>query len=189
MPYYYGPGMLKSPYNIAADATFIDAARTALRTQADALSNNMEGTRAGDVESLHDMRVASRRLRAAMSVFSSAFPDKQFRPLEREAARITDALGAVRDADVQIEYLEALRDAAPAVEQVGLDSLLDHLRDDRERERDLLIKELGRLAHGPFWRDLHRMTATDDLVSAPDLEETSAADVSRDGEEGGERDG
>jgi triphosphatase len=151
--------MLKSPYNIDANASFVQAACVALRTQVDAVFDNMPGTQAGDIESLHDMRVASRRLRAAMSVFASAFPRQQFGPIEREAARLTDALGTVRDADVQIQYVRQLRDAAPPAEQVGLDALVNYLERERERDRTVMLKELDRFAHSQFRNDFVRMVA------------------------------
>jgi CHAD domain-containing protein len=151
--------MLKSPYNIDANASFVRAGCVALRTQVDAMFDNLDGTLAGDIDALHDMRVASRRLRAAMSVFASAFPKQQFAPLEREAARLTDALGSVRDADVQIEYLGQLRENAPPAEQVGLDALVDHLDRERERERAVLIKELDRFSSSQFRNDFARMVS------------------------------
>lgn len=154
--------MIKSPYNIAPDASFRAAACVALRTQMDEMLKNLPGTRDGEVEALHDMRVASRRLRAAMSVFASAFAEQKFRPIEKEAARVTDALGAVRDADVQIAYLTEVRDNAPTAEKVGLDALLEHLGREREKERNLLIKEVDRLSQSRFWQDFDRMvTAVD----------------------------
>lgn len=149
--------MLKSPYNIGSDAPFARAAAEALDTQLRELYKNLDGTIDGDVEALHDMRVASRRLRAAMSVFESAFPAKEFRPLEREAARVTDSLGAVRDADVQIEYLSKQRDQASPAEKVGLDALIGHMTNEREKSRKEMIKELARLSRGSFRDDFERM--------------------------------
>jgi CHAD domain-containing protein len=149
--------MLKSPYKIEPGATFSDAAVESLATQLEELFKNLDGTAEGDVEALHDMRVASRRLRAAMSVFESAFPTKQFRPLEREAARVTDALGEVRDADVQIEYLTKIRDRAAVAAKVGIDALIDHLTGERERHRKDLVKEVEKLARSNFRKDFEHM--------------------------------
>ena len=154
---YYDRNMLKSPYTIEPGATFSAAAVEALSKQLDELFKNLPGTLDGDVESLHDMRVASRRLRAAMSVFESAFPPKEFKPLEKEAARVTDALGDVRDSDVQIEYMAAVGQKATMVERVGLDALIAHLTGERERHRKLLIKELERLGKSSFQADFQRM--------------------------------
>lgn len=61
---------------------------------------------AEDIEYVHRMRVASRRLRAALPLFSGCFPEKQYAKWMQELTRITRALGDARDADVQIAFLE-----------------------------------------------------------------------------------
>ena len=87
-----------------------------------------EGT---DIEGVHDVRVASRRLRAAMDVAAPAFPAAWYKPLHSLAKEITSELGAVRDRDVMLEYLTAQRDAAPPNERPGIDRLIGRI--DRER--------------------------------------------------------
>ena len=52
------------------------------------------------------MRVASRRLRAALPLFSSCFPEKDFRHWMHEIKSVTRALGEARDTDVQIAFLK-----------------------------------------------------------------------------------
>ena len=146
--------MAKSPYQIEANASFKDAAHQAIHHQLSEMLDNLPGTRAGDdPEPLHDMRVASRRLRAAMSVFEEAFPSRLFRPLEKEVARVTDALGAVRDADVQIEFILKQRDAAPDSARVGLDAFVEHLQQGRDADRVALVKALNKLEKSRFERD------------------------------------
>ena len=72
----------------------------------DAFEKEIEGVRAaGDIEYIHRMRVASRRLRAALPIFEPCFPAKSYARWMREITRITRALGEARDADVQIAYL------------------------------------------------------------------------------------
>lgn len=155
--------MAKSAYDIAPDATYIEAAHTSLRQQLHEMMSNLDGTRhGGDIEALHDMRVASRRLRAALSVFSAAFPPKPFGVIEKEVAKTTDALGAVRDSDVQIEFLEAAIENAPESEKVGLRAFVDHLNKERDRERVLLIKELNRLEKSSFVKDFDRLLGKED---------------------------
>ena len=61
---------------------------------------------AEDSEFIHRMRVASRRLRAALPLFRACFPEKQYRKWMRELTKITRALGNARDADVQIVFLQ-----------------------------------------------------------------------------------
>lgn len=152
------------------DATFVQAAQTSLRQQLDELLHNLPGTRAGDdIEALHDMRVASRRLRAALSIFAEVYPLKEFRPLEKQVARITDALGAVRDADVQIEFMQARREAAPESERVGLDAFIDHLSQQRDAERVHLVKALDRVEKSRFRTDFDALLADADAGHAEDV--------------------
>ena len=150
--------MAKSAYDIAPDATFNEAAHTSLRQQLHEMMSHLEGTRQGDdIEALHDMRVASRRLRAALSVFAAAFPPKPFAIIEKEVAKTTDALGAVRDGDVQIEFMQAAIDAAPESEKVGLQAFTDHLKHERDHERVLLVKELNRLEKSTFLKSFSKL--------------------------------
>jgi CHAD domain-containing protein len=159
--------MAKSAYDIAPDATFIEAAHTSLAQQLQEMMSNLPGTRAGDdIEALHDMRVASRRLRAALSVFAAAFPPRPFAVTEKEVAKTTDALGAVRDSDVQIEFMEAVIEKAPESEKVGLRAFVEHLQKERDRERVLLIKELNRLEKSDFVQDFHKLLGVEDEKSA-----------------------
>ncbi len=81
-----------------------------------------------DIERLHDMRVASRRLRAAMEVFAPCFPRKPFRRALKEVKEIADALGERRDRDVSISALEKFGGALAAPDRRGVAGMLDNLR-------------------------------------------------------------
>ena len=67
------------------------------------LSANVLDT--ADIERLHDMRVATRRLRAALEIFEAVFPKREFKRVLREVKALADALGERRDRDVTIEAL------------------------------------------------------------------------------------
>ena len=72
----------------------------------EAFAKESDGVRAAeDIEYIHRMRVASRRLRAALPLFSSCFPEKNYARWSEEIKEITRALGEARDTDVQIAYL------------------------------------------------------------------------------------
>lgn len=88
-----------------------ELAYVALRRQLVALLRREPGTRSGrDIEELHQMRVATRRIRAALSLFAEVLPAGVLR--ERERFRLLGrALGAVRDLDVLGEAIAAARDA------------------------------------------------------------------------------
>lgn len=69
-------------------------------------AREIDGVRAAeDIEYIHRMRVASRRLRAALPLFSTCFPQKNYNRWSEELREITRALGEARDTDVQIAYL------------------------------------------------------------------------------------
>jgi CHAD domain-containing protein len=73
----------------------------------DAFNSEIAGVKeATDSEYIHRMRVASRRLRAALPLFASCFPEKHYMKWMQELTRITRALGDARDADVQIAFLQ-----------------------------------------------------------------------------------
>src|ERR671931_1197145 len=59
-----------------------------------------------DIERVHDMRVATRRLRAALEIFEPCFPKRQHGEALREVKAIADALGERRDRDVTVAALE-----------------------------------------------------------------------------------
>jgi CHAD domain-containing protein len=78
------------------------------------------GTRLGDdIEELHDMRVASRRLRAATALFAEFLPAEAER-LRPELAWLGREIGAVRDLDVQLAQLD---EWAAALEQPDAERL------------------------------------------------------------------
>lgn len=98
-----------------------------------------------DIEGVHAVRVASRRLRAAMDVAVECFPAAWYRPLHRAAKEITGALGEVRDRDVLLDALAEARVTAAAAERPGIDRLVDRL----DREREVAREEMAR-----FFADL-----------------------------------
>jgi CHAD domain-containing protein len=72
----------------------------------EAFAKEITGVKAAeDIEYIHRMRVASRRLRAALPLFQSCFLKKQYAKWTEEIKEITRALGEARDCDVQIAYL------------------------------------------------------------------------------------
>lgn len=62
-----------------------------------------------DIEYIHRMRVASRRLRAAQAVFDPVLFRKRAQPWESAIKRVTRSLGAARDLDIQIDTIRRFR--------------------------------------------------------------------------------
>ncbi len=80
------------------------------------------------VERVHDMRVATRRLRAALEVFEACFPGKRHRKALKKVKALADALGERRDADVEIAQLEGLAEEAAEADKGALLGLIEELR-------------------------------------------------------------
>jgi CHAD domain-containing protein len=86
-----------------------------------------------DIERVHDMRVATRRLRAAMEVFEPCFPRKRWRKALRRVKALADALGERRDRDVAIEFLEGLGPELSGADRERLEALIGALRAEQRK--------------------------------------------------------
>ena len=113
-----------------------------------------------DIEGVHDVRVASRRLRAAMDIAAPVFPRPWYRALHRTAKEITRALGEVRDRDVLLEAIRADRAAAPVVEHPGIDRLIDRLERERVAAREDMEAYLEDLLAGPVRQEVEHRFAS-----------------------------
>ena len=101
------------------------------------------GTRTGEnPEALHDMRVATRRLRAAVRVFGEGIPVRSRNGLNRELRWLGQLLGPVRDLDVQLAKLNGFTAAAPAGFHPASGSLREHMTGERMRRRAAMLAGL-----------------------------------------------
>jgi len=123
--------------------TVHDAARAIMSRQLERMHETEEGTRAGeDIEALHDMRVATRRLRAALRAFRKPLGREILEPYREELKWVAGTLGRVRDLDVWIRFLETYVDKAPAADREALEAYLAAERSERESLRTRLIADL-----------------------------------------------
>jgi CHAD domain-containing protein len=114
---------------IRPQTPFREAAARAVEVRTDEVFSFREGVLdTDDIERVHDMRVATRRLRAVMEVFEPCFPKKAHRAALRDVKRLADALGARRDPDVHIDALEGIAGALTAEDRPGIESLEEELR-------------------------------------------------------------
>ena len=90
------------------------------------------------------MRVASRRLRAAMEVFEPCFPRKRYRAALKEVKAIADALGERRDRDVAIAALVEFGEELTATDRHGVLVIIDRLRDEQALANDRLVPFVDR---------------------------------------------
>jgi len=130
----------------AQEQEYRAAMRDAIGTQWAAVWKAMPTVIAGkDPEAVHRVRVASRRLRAAMDVAAECFPRTWYRPLHKTAKRITRVLGEVRDRDVMLEALARDRGRATGPERRAIDHLIADIKRDRKRARKAMVRFLAKL--------------------------------------------
>jgi CHAD domain-containing protein len=122
----------KAIAGLEADRSYGEAAAKVVSTRAEELTEQARGVLdTGDIERVHDMRVASRRLRAALEVFEPCFPPKPFKQVLGQVKRLADGLGERRDRDVAIATLRRFNDQMPTPDRRGVESLIGRLRDEQ----------------------------------------------------------
>ncbi len=85
------------------------------------LANHAAVLDGGDIEGVHQMRVALRRMRSALTIFKGVLPDEDLKWLQREARALIQSLGGARDWDVFIdELLQPVMDARPEDENMKI---------------------------------------------------------------------
>ncbi|HKP90343.1 MAG TPA: CHAD domain-containing protein [Thermoleophilaceae bacterium] len=130
-----------------ADASsFRDAAAAVVAVRAEEVFEHRDGvldTR--EIENVHDMRVATRRLRAALEIFAVCFPKKPHRRLLKEVKALADALGERRDRDVAIAALDDAARVLTATERPGLKRLAGELRSEQAAANDALARKLDEI--------------------------------------------
>jgi CHAD domain-containing protein len=129
----------------------------ALQERLPPLSKEIGGVRAAeDIEYVHRMRVASRRMRNALALFGDDLPRKHSAEWRDEMRRVTKALGAARDTDVQIAWVQSfLEQVTDESQRVGIDRLLLRLCQQRARLQDKVAKALDRLEDKRILEDMH----------------------------------
>lgn len=141
--------------------TLSEAGRKVMRYHFAQMLRHEEGTRLGeDIEALHDMRVATRRLRAAFEVFKDAFEPGVMKPHLKGLRAIGRALGSVRDLDVFMEKAEHYLQTLPEEQRNGLDPLLESWHAQRETARAAMIAHMDSPEYLSFKRNFNIFLST-----------------------------
>jgi CHAD domain-containing protein len=123
--------------DLAAHGPYADAAAKVVAVRGAELAEHAQGVLdTGDIERVHDMRVATRRLRAALEIFEPCFPAKAYGQAMTEVKRLADALGERRDRDVAIAALHNFNDQMAAPDRRGVASLIEQLRGEQEKANE-----------------------------------------------------
>jgi CHAD domain-containing protein len=112
-----------------------------------ALTDHLEGARAGDVVGVHQARVASRRLREALPLTAGSAGAVGVRRARRMIRSLTRALGPVREMDVALGLLDDLQAAHPPLSD-PIEATRLRVTDERAARRDVMIPALAPEAAG-----------------------------------------
>jgi CHAD domain-containing protein len=133
----------RSNMGITAEDSLVEAAKKVWSYHFAEMLSREEGTMQGqDIEELHDMRVATRRMRSAFDIFGQAFPSKIMKQHLQGLRKIGMVLGKVRDLDVLLEKAVCYQQKLDSNERPGLQPLLDDWSHTIERKRSKMVKHL-----------------------------------------------
>jgi CHAD domain-containing protein len=106
---------------------------------------------AGDTpEGVHEMRIATRRLRAALRAFKALLPVRTARSWVRELRWLAASLGRVRDLDVYCDHIERYIDGLPSEARVHLRPYLEQLAVEHAAARQALVDALDSARYARF---------------------------------------
>ena len=165
------------PHEPSRDDTSAARALIVLRRRFSEFLAHESGAALGeDPEQLHEMRVATRRLRAAFRVFRDVLSPALVR--RGEALReIGEALGNVRDLDVQIERFEGMRLGSSWDDANAITPLVSMLRDQREPARTVLLDLLVSERYRWFVAEMRTMLAGEALENTESADDFARAHV------------
>ena len=131
---------------IAPDKTLEVCARQIIMAYFHEMMSHKAGAIDGtDIKFVHDMRVASRRLRAAMDNFADCFQKEPFKKHYKQVRTITRTMGAVRDLDVLIARFQRELQTLSGSEQGDIQGLIEYLQQERDEARKPMLNIFSEL--------------------------------------------
>ena len=148
--------MAKTP-----DSSELRLAGRYVRRQLKAFRSHLTGLqRNDDVEDVHQVRVSTRRLRAALDVFGDLWPRNAARRWRKGIRRLARALGDARDSDVQAEVLRnVLGEIVDPSRRLGVSRLLLRCLQQRERVQSDVLAAAERAGSSRWLPEIERSVA------------------------------
>ncbi len=129
-----------------------------------AVFRNLEGTRTGDPDALHDMRVATRRLRETVNLFQQFYSPVRFTKTAATIKKMTRLLGLPREMDVNLERLRAFSPEGGLVVQTSYEHLLASFEQQQSNLKNKMLKAFDKLdlqSVESAWRDFAQSAVPD----------------------------
>ncbi len=138
-----------------------EAGRKVFARQLRRMKRQESGSRTGeDIESVHRMRVAIRRMRSLLNLIADHYQAGTLAKRQRNLRDIARALGAVRDLDVLILDLEAYAGTLPPDQQLAMRAVIDRLERRRANRRARLNDLFDSKGYARVLRRLDRFGKT-----------------------------
>ncbi len=141
----------KLNYHLDPQGRSDKTAKQILLSLLDTIEANVQGTKANlDSEFLHDLRVATRRSRSAMSQIKGVFDPLELEPFKKGFAWLGQVTGPTRDLDVYLLKFDGYRQSLPAKVRPDLEPFHDFLLAHHKQAQSELVRKLG----SPHFRKL-----------------------------------
>ena len=119
------------------------ATKTILKGLLNTLEANVEGTRANlDSEFLHDLRVATRRTRSALTQIKGVFPPEVVDNYKQRFAWLGQVTSPVRDLDVYLLEFDGFQQSLAEPLRPQLEPMRDYLKSHYQDEQRALVRKL-----------------------------------------------
>jgi len=142
---------------VNADDSLADTGRKVWLYHFAIMLSHEQGTLLGEnIEELHDMRVATRRMRSAFDIFGPAFTPKIMKRYQKGLKNIGGVLGQVRDMDVILEKGLIYQSKLEEQDRQGMEPLLTSWKGTIDAERVKLLKHLQSDDYRRFKQDFNK---------------------------------
>jgi CHAD domain-containing protein len=136
---------------LSADDTMAEAGRIVLLRDFITMLSHEAGAQTGeDIEDVHEMRVATRRMRSALRLLKPYFTGKTANKFRLDLGDIADVLGDIRDRDVLLDNMNQYLSTLPEDGQAELRRVIQFIEGERESERDDLHQMIDKRRYARF---------------------------------------
>lgn len=137
------------------------SAREALIERVEVLRSHVKAASAHDVDGIHDLRVASRRLRAIIGDASGRFRKRAVKPFRKRVRSITEGLGKARELDVSLALLAEIKLSAAKDMHAAIARTIRYLRKLRDAESKSVDESCALVRAKGFGEELNDLLDAD----------------------------
>lgn len=149
-------------------ASVVEHVKWALAQHVEWLIAHDPGTRLGtEIESLHQMRVAVRRVRAVLRTARPVLLPAWVTSLDQELDWLGEVLGPARDLDVQIAYFLEESSGLDTRERTLLEPFVSHLRTQRDAAQQMVLSALTSTRYLELIRRLQQAAQDPSVIDSP----------------------